>query len=273
MNFSSVPDCVGTLASDRLCPKCESAEKATKTSLDKRSIADVAAQEPVQMVTRVESTKKVVSSTKEPVSSTMELVSSSNREPVSMTEGSTHEIREPSFYKALFLPGGLPDDTEVGYYVKGQCFLTGVKKGVGIYCNCCQQTISCRLFEQHAGWAARCNPYRSIYLAADGRSLHLAAQSLMGQQKLKKLGIAPRPDESMVYCNECGDGGELLLCTSCPRSYHEGMLLVLTLSVIIVFLLEQALCRLCAQPRSLMCLMGYLLGRLCGVEECSSFCW
>jgi hypothetical protein len=81
--------------------------------------------------------------------------------------------------------------------------------------------ISCRLFEQHAGWAARCNPYRSIYLAADGRSLHLAAQSLMGQQKLKKLGIAPRPDESMVYCNECGDGGELLLCTSCPRSYHE----------------------------------------------------
>jgi hypothetical protein len=69
---------------------------------------------------RVESTKKVVSSTKEPVSSTMELVSSSNREPVSMTEGSTHEIREPSFYKALFLPGGLPDDTEVGYYVKGQ---------------------------------------------------------------------------------------------------------------------------------------------------------
>jgi hypothetical protein len=54
---------------------------------------------------RVESTKEVVSSTKE---------------PVSMTEGSTHEIREPSFYKALFLPGGLPDDTEVGYYVKGQ---------------------------------------------------------------------------------------------------------------------------------------------------------
>ncbi|CAM6033237.1 unnamed protein product [Sphagnum compactum] len=214
-------DCVGTLASDRLCPKCESAEKTTKTSLDKRSIAVVAAQEPVQMVTRVESTKEVVSSTKEPVSSTMELVSSSNREPVSMTEGSTHEIREPSFYKALFLPGGLPDDTEVGYYVKGQCFLTGVKKGAGIYCNCCQQMISCRLFEQHAGWAARCNPYRSIYLAADGRSLHLAAQSLMGQQKLKKLGIAPRPDESMVYCNECGDGGELLLCTSCPRSYHE----------------------------------------------------
>lgn len=114
--------------------------------------------------------------------------------------------------------------------------------------------------------------YRSIYLAADGRSLHLAAQSLMGQQKLKKLGIAPRPDESMVYCNECGDGGELLLCTSCPHSYHEGMLLVLTRSVIIVFLLEQALCRLLAQPSSLMCLMGYLLGRLRGVEECSS-CW
>jgi hypothetical protein len=127
MNFSSVPDCVGTLASDRLCPKCESAEKTTKASLDKRSLAVVAAQEPVQMVTRVESTKEVVSSTKE---------------PVSMTEGSTHEIREPSFYKALFLPGGLPDDTEVGYYVKGQCFLTGVKKGAGIYCNCCQQMVS-----------------------------------------------------------------------------------------------------------------------------------
>ncbi len=54
MNFSSVPDCVGTLASGRLCPKCESGEKMTKTSLDKRSIAVVAAQEPVQMVTRYE---------------------------------------------------------------------------------------------------------------------------------------------------------------------------------------------------------------------------
>ena len=30
------------------------------------------------------------------------------------------ETSGPNLHKALFLPGGLEDDTELGYYVKGQ---------------------------------------------------------------------------------------------------------------------------------------------------------
>jgi hypothetical protein len=32
----------------------------------------------------------------------------------------SRESSGPNFNKALFLPGGLPDDIELGYYVKGQ---------------------------------------------------------------------------------------------------------------------------------------------------------
>ncbi|BFI06614.1 hypothetical protein MPTK1_2g04330 [Marchantia polymorpha subsp. ruderalis] len=129
--------------------------------------------------------------------------------------------REPStgkqdssanMHKALFLPGALPDDVEVGYYVKGQRFLTGVKKGSGICCSCCGQVISCSQFEQHAGWGSRRNPYSSIYLA-DGRSLHCAALALT-----KKLDETPV--ENMDYCTECGDGGDLVLCDGCPGAFH-----------------------------------------------------
>ncbi|KAG6554702.1 hypothetical protein Mapa_003721 [Marchantia paleacea] len=129
--------------------------------------------------------------------------------------------REPStgkqdssanMHKALFLPGALPDDVEVGYYVKGQRFLTGVKKGTGICCGCCGQVVSCSQFEQHAGWGSRRNPYSSIYLA-DGRSLHCAALALT-----KKLDETPV--ENIDYCTECGDGGDLVLCDGCPGAYH-----------------------------------------------------
>ncbi|KAL3696574.1 hypothetical protein R1sor_010650 [Riccia sorocarpa] len=120
-----------------------------------------------------------------------------------------------NMHKALFLPGApgeLPDDTKLGYYVKGQCVLTGVKKGNGICCNCCDQVVSCSQFEQHAGWGSRRNPYSSIYLD-DGRSLHCAAIELS-----KRSDKAPV--DNVDLCRECGDGGELVLCSGCPGAYH-----------------------------------------------------
>ncbi|KAL2643333.1 hypothetical protein R1flu_010920 [Riccia fluitans] len=120
-----------------------------------------------------------------------------------------------NMHKALFVPGApgeLPDDSKVGYYVKGQCFLTGVKKGSGICCSCCNQVVSCSQFEQHAGWGSRRNPYSSIYLD-DGRSLHCAALELSKSSD-------KTPVDNVDQCRECGDGGELVFCNGCPGAYH-----------------------------------------------------
>ncbi|MCO5567532.1 hypothetical protein L7F22_021226 [Adiantum nelumboides] len=125
--------------------------------------------------------------------------------------------------KLLFLPGGLPDGTEVAYYIKGQRILTGTKMGHGIQCSCCNEVISCSLFEAHAGWGSRRNPYHCIFLS-DGQSLHKYAQSLA--YKLQHNSGADICRENDNLCGECGDGGDLVLCDACPGSFHTGKNLV-----------------------------------------------
>lgn len=127
------------------------------------------------------------------------------------------QTRDGSRHKMLFLPGGLPDGTEVAYYVKGQCFLTGKKKGHGICCGCCNEVISCSQFEAHAGWASRRNAYLSMFLS-NGQSLHEFALALAAKdQKSTDINNSRDNDD---YCAECGDGGDLVLCDACPGAYH-----------------------------------------------------
>jgi hypothetical protein len=56
------------------------------------------------------------------------------------------------------MPNGLPDGTELAYYVKTQKLLQGYKQGSGIVCSCCSREISPSQFEAHAGMAARRQP-------------------------------------------------------------------------------------------------------------------
>uniref|UniRef100_A0A7I4EA87 PHD-type domain-containing protein n=1 Tax=Physcomitrium patens TaxID=3218 RepID=A0A7I4EA87_PHYPA len=98
-------------------------------------------------------------------------------------ELTVRSARDAHLHKALFLPGGLADGTELGYYARNQCILKGVKQGGGICCKCCNQEISCSAFEQHAGCESRRNPYGSILLA-DGRSLKDMCKELAYQSKL-----------------------------------------------------------------------------------------
>ncbi|KAH7519154.1 hypothetical protein FEM48_Zijuj08G0005600 [Ziziphus jujuba var. spinosa] len=124
--------------------------------------------------------------------------------------------RDNDLHRLLFMPNGLPDGAELAYYVKGQKILRGYKQGNGIVCNCCNREVSPSQFEAHAGMAARRQPYRHIYIS-NGLTLHDIAISLANGQNLTT-------GDSDDMCAACGDGGDLILCSGCPRAFHAACL-------------------------------------------------
>ncbi|XP_010517021.2 PREDICTED: uncharacterized protein LOC104792538 [Camelina sativa] len=132
-----------------------------------------------------------------------------------VSEGSNRK-RDNDLHRLLFMPNGLPDGTELAYYVKTQKLLQGYKQGNGILCSCCSREISPSQFESHAGMAARRQPYRHIYISS-GLSLHDIAMSLAN-------GHIITTGDSDDMCSICGDGGDLLLCAGCPQAFHTACL-------------------------------------------------
>ncbi|KAJ4971268.1 hypothetical protein NE237_004367 [Protea cynaroides] len=124
--------------------------------------------------------------------------------------------RDNDLHRLLFMPNGLPDGAELGYYAKGQRLLEGYKQGNGIICSCCHSEISPSQFESHAGWGARRQPYRHIY-TSNGLSLHDLSISLANGQSLAA-------SDSDDMCTVCGEGGDLILCDGCPRAFHTACL-------------------------------------------------
>ncbi|KAL0771470.1 hypothetical protein Bca101_036621 [Brassica carinata] len=149
-------------------------------------------------------------------------------------------------HKLVFEDDILPDGTKVGYFVAGkvrsawqmaflqlvnvtlstptisfimQKMLVGYKKGFGIHCSCCNKVVSPSAFEAHAGCASRRKPFQHIY-TTNGVSLHELSVALSMDQK---FSIRENDD----ICRIFQDGGELLCCDTCPRSYHIGVLLVI----------------------------------------------
>ncbi|XP_050239000.1 uncharacterized protein LOC126688368 isoform X2 [Mercurialis annua] len=122
-------------------------------------------------------------------------------------------VKDLRMHKLVFEEDVLPDGTEVAYYSRGKKLLVGYKKGSGIFCSCCNTEISPSQFEAHAGWASRRKPYLHIY-TSNGVSLHELALSL---SKSRKFAVHENDD----LCQICRDGGDLLCCDSCPRSYHK----------------------------------------------------
>ncbi|XP_011657045.1 uncharacterized protein LOC101214170 isoform X2 [Cucumis sativus] len=116
-------------------------------------------------------------------------------------------------HKLVFEEDILPDGTEVAYYARGQKLLVGYKKGSGIFCSCCNSEVSPSQFEAHAGWASRRKPYLHIY-TSNGVSLHELSISL---SKGRKFSLTDNDD----LCSICADGGDLLCCDGCPRSFHR----------------------------------------------------
>ncbi|MBA0848245.1 hypothetical protein Goshw_030137 [Gossypium schwendimanii] len=115
-------------------------------------------------------------------------------------------------HKLVFEEDGLPDGTELAYFVRGEKLLVGYKKGFGILCTCCNSEISPSQFEAHAGWASRRKPFQNIY-TSNGVSLHELSISLSKNRKFSTY-------ENDDLCSICLDGGNLLCCDTCPRAFH-----------------------------------------------------
>ncbi|CAN6471312.1 unnamed protein product [Victoria cruziana] len=124
--------------------------------------------------------------------------------------------KDTSLHKLIFMSNGLPDGTELAYYIRGKKLLEGYKQRNGIVCSCCNAEVSPSQFEAHAGWASRRQPYHYIFTSS-GLSLHEICVSLSKGQKL----TASYNDD---LCTMCGESGVLLLCDGCPRSFHAGCL-------------------------------------------------
>jgi hypothetical protein len=56
--------------------------------------------------------------------------------------------------------------------------------------------------------------YHNIYMS-NGVSLHELSISLLKGQKMSNR-------QSDDLCSICSDGGQLLLCDTCPRAFHRG---------------------------------------------------
>ncbi|KAL6603385.1 hypothetical protein ACP70R_043746 [Stipagrostis hirtigluma subsp. patula] len=121
--------------------------------------------------------------------------------------------KDKGMHKVVFMSGVLPEGTDVGYYVGGKRLLDGYIKELGIYCHCCSTVVSPSQFESHAGRAARRKPYHNIYMS-NGVSLHELSISLSKGQKMSSR-------QSDDLCSICSDGGQLLLCDTCPRAFHR----------------------------------------------------
>ncbi|PIM99977.1 Histone acetyltransferase [Handroanthus impetiginosus] len=115
-------------------------------------------------------------------------------------------------HKSVLSENVLPDGTALAYVMHGKKRLEGFKKDGGIFCTCCKEVVSPSQFEAHAGFASRRKPYMSIY-TSNGVSLHQLSLEL---SKTRKSSLEENDD----LCSICEDGGDLLCCENCPRSFH-----------------------------------------------------
>ncbi|KAK2657898.1 hypothetical protein Ddye_010950 [Dipteronia dyeriana] len=156
--------------------------------------------------------KEIIEGQKRGVKRPGSYISNSIIQQKKASEGGTKK-RDNDLHRLLFLPNGLADGAELTYIVKGQRLRSGYKRGNGIVCDCCNTEISPSQFESHAGMAARRQPYRHIY-ASNGMTLHDIALSLANGQ----CGTLSYSDN---MCTACGDAGNLLFCSTCPRAFHS----------------------------------------------------
>ncbi|KAJ4748623.1 Acyl-CoA N-acyltransferase with RING/FYVE/PHD-type zinc finger protein [Rhynchospora pubera] len=136
----------------------------------------------------------------------------------------------------LIETGTLTDNQPVMYVSEdngrgtGTSILSGKVTRDGIFCDCCQETITVQEFESHAGSDAK-KPWENVFLASGKTLLNCLGEgwnSARQSEKLestkgkeKNMEMYEEGDESDDTCGICADGGRLICCDGCPSTFHQ----------------------------------------------------
>eukprot|EP00250_Pteridium_aquilinum_P017758 c23772_g1_i1 orf=432-2012(+) len=137
---------------------------------------------------------------------------------------------------AKLIDSGTVSDQEAVFYLRKKD-KSVMKEGritrEGVLCCCCNHVFFLSKFEAHAGSGLH-RPSANMFLR-DGRSLMDCQYAAEGGEACNEAMTSRRScfdrrsfpqseDKNDNLCQICGDGGELMLCDSCPSAFHYGCL-------------------------------------------------
>ncbi|MCO5559844.1 hypothetical protein L7F22_013448 [Adiantum nelumboides] len=129
------------------------------------------------------------------------------------------------------IDSGTVGDREAVFYMRRRDQFV-MKKGKvtrdGVLCSCCSRLFTLSKFEAHAGSTLH-RPSANMFLQ-DGRSIMECLRSAnirtaTGPRVSCKAKVTSQLDDGNEnICQICGDGGQLMLCDSCPSAFHYNCL-------------------------------------------------
>ncbi|KAF3337284.1 Increased DNA methylation 1 [Carex littledalei] len=141
-----------------------------------------------------------------------------------------------TIFSKLIETGTLTENQPVMYVSEdngsgtGTSILSGKVTRDGIFCDCCQETVTIQEFESHAGSNAK-KPWDNVFLASGKTLVNCLEEAwnsarwsenlegILGKEK--NLGMYEEGDESDDTCGICADGGRLICCDGCPSTFHQ----------------------------------------------------
>lgn len=137
-----------------------------------------------------------------------------------------HDVRKVCVLLAKLIDSGVVSDHAPVFYKKKTDkwpSKDGKITRAGILCSCCGNLFFLSKFEAHAGSGLH-RPTANMFLL-DGRSLYQCEQGV--ESGLQGTCISHDDDDDDGHdnvCKLCGDGGQLMLCESCPSAFHANCL-------------------------------------------------
>lgn len=156
--------------------------------------------------------------------------------PRSLTKGAKH-IMEGKWSAvgsrtvlSWLIHSGVVSLNEVIQYrnlIDGTVIKDGLVTRDGIFCKCCNTTLSISKFKIHAGFRLN-RPCANLFMESGKPFTLCQLEAWSAEYKTRK--VAPQieqvdeVDQNDDSCGRCGDVGELICCDSCPSAFHQACL-------------------------------------------------